>query len=212
MNRNLIIFDMDGTLIDSSEDITISVNFVRENFGLPPLAKDDIVDIINGDRSKLAYGLYGVKDYTPEHRKLFESHYFEQCVKNTYLYDGVLELLEYLHDNGFKLSVATNAYTKFAERMLSHLGVDRYFSNIVGACKVGKAKPDPDMIFHIIEQTPSVERVVMVGDNHTDVYAALNANVEMVFAGWGFGKIESYDKVNFIAHKPSDLLTYLVNN
>lgn len=209
MRKKLIIFDMDGTLIDSSEDITISVNFVRENFGLPPLNKDDVVNIINGDRSKLPFGLYGIPEYTSKHRELFETHYFEQCIKNTYLYDGVLDLLEVLYQDGFELSVATNAYTKFAERMLSHLGVDKYFTNIVGACKVGKAKPDPAMIFHIIDQTAPVERVIMVGDNHTDVYAAMNANIEMVFAGWGFGKIEEFDKVHYIAEKPFDLLKYL---
>jgi len=209
--KALIIFDMDGTLIDSSEDITISVNFVRSNFGLFPLSKDEVVDIINSDRNLFAYRLYNIKEYTPEHRKLFESHYYEQCIKNTYLYDGIKEMIQKLQSLGFYLSVATNAYTKFAEKMLSHLEIDRFFLNIVGACKVKKPKPDPDMIFHIIERSPTVDRVVMVGDNHTDLYAAINANIEMVFANWGFGKIDNLDMVNYIAKEPADLIYYLLS-
>ncbi|MGC8768789.1 HAD family hydrolase [Calditerrivibrio sp.] len=209
--KDIIIFDMDGTLIDSSEDITISVNFVRSNFGLPPLTKTEVVDIINGDRNRLAYGLYGIEEYTPQHRNLFESHYFDQCIKNTHLYEGILDLLEELKRFNFQLSVATNAYTKFAERMLSHLKIDQYFSNIVGACKVKKGKPDPDMIFYILNNSKPVRRVIMVGDNHTDLYAAKNANIEMVFANWGFGKIEDIHNVDFIAKNPMDILNYILD-
>ncbi|MCX8084120.1 MAG: HAD-IA family hydrolase [Calditerrivibrio sp.] len=210
MKDNLIIFDMDGTLIDSSEDITISVNHVRSHFGLPPLSKTSVVDVINGDRSKLAFGLYGIEEYTKEHRDIFETHYYEQCIKNTYLYDGIPDLLAKLKAKGFKMAVATNAYTKFAEKMLSHLGIDRYFVDIVGSCRVNRPKPEPDMIHHIMNNHNPLNRTVMVGDNHTDVFAALNAEIEMIFAGWGFGKISDYNKVHFVAKTPYDIYNFLV--
>lgn len=209
MNKGLLIFDMDGTLIDSSIDITISVNYVRENFGLPPLSVDNVVSIINGKREDLPYKLYNVETYTSEHRRIFESHYIEQCIKNTYVYNGVKEVLEELVSSGYRLAVATNAYTKFAERMLSHLNINKLFNVIVGACKVKSPKPSPDMIYHIINQAENAERVVMIGDNHTDIYAAKNANIEMVFANWGFGEITNQSDVNFIANSPMDLINYL---
>ncbi|MEF3254395.1 MAG: HAD-IA family hydrolase [Deferribacterales bacterium] len=210
MTKGLIIFDMDGTLIDSSVDITISVNYVRKHFGLPKLDIPTVVDIINGKREELAYNLYQVREYTSTHRKLFEEHYIEQCTKNTYVYKGVEELLKELKSLGYTLSVATNAYTKFAEKMLTHLNIDRYFDLIVGACKVEKPKPNPDMLFHIMGKFSNSSINIMVGDNHTDVYAAKNANIDMVFAGWGFGKIENYADVTFVAKTPYDMLNYIV--
>ncbi|MCA1927682.1 MAG: HAD-IA family hydrolase [Calditerrivibrio sp.] len=209
MNKGLLIFDMDGTLIDSSIDITISVNYVRKSFGLPPLSVDNVVSIINGKREELPYNLYHVETYTPEHRRIFEAHYIEQCTKNTYVYDGVKEALHRLISSGYQLAVATNAYTKFAERMLAHLNIDNFFNLIVGACKVKNPKPSPDMIHHIVKQVENVERVVMIGDNHTDVYAAKNANIEMVFANWGFGEVTDYSDVHFIAKHPLEIIDYL---
>lgn len=209
MKKGLIIFDMDGTLVDSSIDITASVNYVRSHFGLPELDVNSVVNIINGDRYKLAFNLYEVETYTPKHRKLFEEHYLEQCVKNISLYDGIEELLSALKDLGYKLAVATNAFTQFAQKMLSHVNIDHYFDLIVGSCMVKNPKPSPDMIHYIIDKTREKAKVVMIGDNHTDIYAAKNAEIEIIFADWGFGKIDTYASIDLIASTPERILDYL---
>lgn len=186
----VVIFDMDGTLIDSQHDITISINHVREkNYGLEPLTNDFVVEAINSYRRNLSKLFYGTEYYHDRDRVLFETHYHEQCIQNPRLYDGIEKLLEYLSNEGTKLAVATNAPGKFANRMLSHLGVADRFSQIIGADMVEKPKPDKAMLQHILQEFGfdyATDRAWMVGDNSKDIEAASNAGITGVFVTWGF--------------------------
>ncbi len=202
----LVIFDMDGTLIDSKKDITISVNFVRKtNHNLPPLSEDEVVEAINKKERNLAYIFYKTKTYEERDRELFEKHYKEQCINNPYLYEGIKEVLEILKENGIKMAVATNAPTKFAKTMLSHLGVENYFCKIIGADKA-KPKPDPTMIYEILDSCGfdrDKDIAFMVGDNPKDVEVAKNAGIEAIYSTWGFQSDFSY---SVTANTPKDIL------
>ena len=186
----IVIFDMDGTLIDSKKDITISVNYIREvNHNLPPLSEDFIVEAINMDVRNLPKLFYGTQEYQGDDKKLFEEHYATQCTQNPYLYDGVLELLKDLKSAGVKLGVATNAPTPFAKRMLSSLGVADMFEMIIGADEVIASKPNPEMLNKILEfcnYNASTDEAWMVGDNSKDMQSAKNASIDGLFALWGF--------------------------
>jgi phosphoglycolate phosphatase len=188
--KKIVIFDMDGTLIDSKKDITISVNYVRKtNHNLPPLSEDFIVEAINMEVRNLPKLFYNTQTYEERDRVLFEKHYKEQCIENPYLYEGVLELLERLKNNGVFLSVATNAPTVFAKTMLEHLQVASMFDVIIGADKVKSSKPDPEMIYdilHFYKYSAGKDRAWVVGDNSKDMMSAKNAGIEAIFASWGF--------------------------
>ncbi|WP_434636308.1 HAD family hydrolase [Sulfurimonas sp. NW7] len=188
--KKIVIFDMDGTLIDSKKDITISVNYVRKtNHNLPPLSEEFIVDAINKEVRNLPKLFYNTEIYEEKDRILFEKHYKEQCIEHPYLYDGVQEMLERLHVKGVKLSVATNAPTQFALTMLEHLHVADLFDMIVGADKVQASKPHPDMIHKILNfysYDAKKDKAWMVGDNSKDIKSAHNAGIEAIFAAWGF--------------------------
>ncbi len=187
--KKIVIFDMDGTLIDSKKDITISVNYVRRvNHGLPPLSEEFIVDAINKKERNLAFLFYGTKEYEERDRELFEKHYHNQCIEHASLYDGVQETLELLHANAVLMGVATNAPTKFAKRMLEHLKIADYFVKIVGADKA-KPKPDPDMVLQILSACnyePQSDKAWMVGDNPKDIEVAKRSGIEAIYATWGF--------------------------
>ena len=195
----IVIFDMDGTLIDSKKDITISINHVRkEHYGLPPLDEQFIVDAINMPVRNLPELFYNTPLYQEKDRHLFEEHYFQQCVKSPYLYDGVGELLEKLKAKHVSLNVATNAPTLFAKRMLTHLGVSDMFDIIIGADEAGASKPDPKMLDIILSNygySFMPHKAWMVGDNSKDIDAAKNVNIDSIFATWGFAKEGEADHV-----------------
>jgi len=207
----IVIFDMDGTLLDSQKDITISVNYVREkNYALAPLSEKFIVDAINMEERNLPKLFYGTELYEKNAKNMFETHYETQCIQNPYLYEGVLQTLQTLRCHEVKLSVATNAPTKFAQRMLSHLGVADMFDVIIGADKVQFPKPDPQMLHDILKHynfDNQQHKAWMVGDNSKDMLSAKSAGIESMFATWGFSPDGEYET---LIHKPKEILSIVL--
>lgn len=203
----VVIFDMDGTLLDSKKDITISVNHIRKlHYNLAPLSENFIVESINMKERNLSMLFYETEIYHDRDRDLFEEHYETQCIKNPYLYDGIKEMLYSLVESGVKVSVATNAPTKFANIMLNHLKVDHLFDVILGADAVDESKPSPQMLEKILEHyrfDKNSHRAWMVGDNSKDMLSAQSAGIDAMFATWGFSP-RSNDKV--IVKKPNEIL------
>ena len=203
----VIIFDMDGTLIDSKKDITISINYIRQlHYSLEPLSEEFVIKAINMDTINLPKMFYGTQDYEEKDKKKFEILYATQCIQNPYLYEGVEDTLKELLACGVKLSVATNAPTQFALRMLKHLGVDEMFDVIIGADKVSASKPDPQMLNEILnfyKFDKQKDKAWMIGDNSKDMLSAKNAEINSVFATWGFTP-----KSNYIPqiHMPKEIL------
>jgi len=188
---NIIIFDMDGTLIDSGYVIANTVNYVRECLGFKPMPRDYILENVNDPDINSAEFFYGIKEFTKYHEKLFKEYYNQNCLTNLVLYDGIKDLLDNLK-NEFKLAVATNANSVYANKMLSHLEINHYFSSVFGYNDVEKPKPNPDMINKILDiHNIKKENAQLVGDSKKDIMAATNAGIDAVLVNWGFS---NYDK------------------
>ncbi|WP_044418638.1 HAD family hydrolase [Halarcobacter anaerophilus] len=181
-----IIFDMDGTLVNSGTSITNTVNYVRENLGFEKMEKNYILEKVNDPAINTAKFFYGTESITQQQKELFENHYRETCLEDLELYEGVFELIDDLSSE-FVLTVATNANSNFAKKMLSHLEIEKYFKTIVGYDSVKKPKPNPEMINKILNKhNIEKENAQLIGDSHKDIIAAKNAGVDWVLVNWGF--------------------------
>jgi phosphoglycolate phosphatase len=205
--QQIALFDMDGTLIDSGLDITLSINHVRQvRYALEPLTVRAVIDAINAPSRNLAQFFYGMEHYENEARSLFEAHYYDQCIQNVTAYEGIDILLETLKQKGFAMGVATNAPGIFARRMLAHLGLESYFDLILGADDVDLPKPHPQMLQKHLDHhayRSGTDYAWMIGDNTKDMEAARKAGIPAIFACWGFSSEGNGD---YCALKPSELL------
>lgn len=187
---NLIMFDMDGTLINSGNMISNTVNYVRENIGLSILEKKHILEKLNDPNINSAEFFYGTKHFTQEQTHLFESYYTKNCLLELEVYEGIEPLLKNLSKE-FKLAVATNASSVFAKKMLKHLDLLGYFEVVYGYDDVSKPKPHPEMVHKIIDAMQSKkENSLLIGDSHKDTQAAFNAGVDSILVNWGFSTYE----------------------
>lgn len=198
-----IIFDMDGTLVDSSFAMTQSVNYVREHLGLAPMAKEELEYYINQPDHHLPRIFYNTEEYNPAHRALFKEHYLNASTQSIALYPDVKEMLHFMSSRA-TLCVATNASDFFARHMLEHLQILEFFDGIVGSNNVPEPKPNPMMLELLMENTQSSkERTWLVGDSIKDEQAAMNADIPFIFANWGYGKS---DTASMKAHNIHELI------
>ncbi|BAF70956.1 HAD family hydrolase [Nitratiruptor sp. SB155-2] len=187
---NYLIFDMDGTLIDSSAIISNSINYVRSKLGLPPMDKRIILEAVNDTSIHRPKFFYGVEEYKKEHVEWFREYYAKNHHKETILYTGVKELLEEIRPY-FHLSLATNAYRESAELILKNLGIYNYFEIIVCGDEVAHPKPAPDMIEKIIDFFGcKKDEIMLIGDGKTDEEAAQAAGIKFLKVNWGWSRYE----------------------
>jgi len=189
MSLKVVIFDMDGTLIDSSITIVNAINYVREHFGFHAFDREYILKRINDHTINPAQVFYHVPSFKPIHERLFSEYYSKNHKKELALYDGVYELLVELKDRGLKLALATNAYRNSTLESLSHLGILDMFDSIVCSDDVVDAKPYPDMLLKILKElNVTRSEAIFVGDGERDEEASKRAGIEYLMVDWGFSE------------------------
>jgi len=185
-----VIFDMDGTVIDSSSVISGAINHVRSKLGLPPLPKDKILTAVNDMQIHSPSYFYGVDEFDTHHIEWFQDYYTKHHTFETRVYEGMRELLEELSKR-CKLALATNAYRVSAMQIIRHLDLEECFDLIVCADDVKHSKPNPDMILKVLDEFEiSADNALVVGDALKDKEAAKKAGVETILVDWGFSNLE----------------------
>jgi phosphoglycolate phosphatase len=196
LSGDLLIFDLDGTLIDSKRDLTDSVNATRGWKGLPPLP-DDIVSayVGNGAPMLIRRALpHCTEEELSEALQFFLNYYREHMLDATTLYPGVREALDRLHHARIPMAILTNKPVKFSIRLVSGLGLSDHFFRIYGGNSFEEKKPHPIGIEKLVEEASADKaRTVMVGDSAIDVMTARNANVQACGVSWGF-QPETFEK------------------
>ena len=212
MNK-ILIFDLDGTLIDSREDLAYAVNLTRADYGLPPLSLQTVVSYV-GD------GIYnqmkrGFSDATfdwdlEEVVNVDRKHYSEHLLDKTKAYPGVIETLQKLKSE-FKLAVVTNKPDDCARTILGGLGILPLLDTVVGGGRTVKLKPDPEPLRLAMAETQSeTEGSWVVGDHRTDLGAAVNTGLKGCFCAYGFG-IQDNQPADAIIHSFPELAEILLN-
>lgn len=186
-----IIFDLDGTLIDSVTDLANSVNFTLAEIGLPGHTTEEIRSYVGDGVQKLIKRSLGQThlDKFDDAFAIFMEHYGSHCIDNTFLYQGVDETLPKLAQN-YLLAVLTNKSVKFSLNILQALEVETYFKQVLGGDSFYTKKPDPEGIFYLADKwsIDPVSEMVMVGDHATDIEVGQRAGCKTVFIEGGIGE------------------------
>jgi len=204
----VLIFDLDGTLVDSKKDLTASVNHVRSTFHLPELTEYEISTFIGDGAQMMIQRALGA-DAGPADvhagLQLFLSYYREHMLDQSALYPGVDETLERLGD--FQLAVLTNKPIRFSRTMLEGLGILHRFAAVYGGNSFERKKPDPVGVFQILTDTKGQpEKTWMIGDSAVDVLTGRNAGVKTCGVSWGYAT-DSFKATppDFLIHRFEEL-------
>lgn len=189
---DIVGFDLDGTLLDTSGDLTAAVNHTLALIGRPAFTVDEVKLMIgNGAKVMLQRGLERSGGCTDELMKQYMpvllDFYGENLAHHSEAYPGLVEAMDALHAQGVKLAICTNKYERFARALIEQMGLSQRFDTIVGGDTMGagKAKPHAAPIQEMIRRCGG-GRTVFLGDSINDTLAARNAGIPSIAVSFGF--------------------------
>jgi phosphoglycolate phosphatase len=188
---DILVFDLDGTLVESSGDITRALNRMLAEKGGGSLARRDVVPLLGEGVTHLVTSALAIAGLDPDERLVSECasryrrFYAEEPVRDSYLYPGVTETLEALARTGVRMGVCTNKDEDLAREVLTLLGVVDHFVSVVGGDRLAVRKPDPAHLLTAVEEAGgSARNSALVGDSAIDVECARRAGVTCYVVGW----------------------------
>ena len=208
----LVLFDLDGTLIDSKVDIANAVNLTLADLGLPLRSLEEIFSFV-GDGVKrllqLSVGEANVEQYE-EALRIFRQHYLAHCLDTTEFYPKIWDILSSM--NGRQCAIVTNKTLEYTVRIIDGLRASENFVAIECPRDSSELKPDPGMLLRVLEKLKiSADRTLMVGDSTNDVRAAQSIGVPACAVGYGYGNREKVMALQpeYYCEHPDDLLDLL---
>ena len=205
----LIIFDLDGTLIDTREDIANACNFALEQCGYPTHALEEYNMLVGRGIDKLFRGAMPAEEVCEETvarmRSIFVPYYNEHKCDFTKPYSGIQEALDELAAKGFRFAVASNKYQEGTEQLVEKFFGRHKFVRILGQRDGKPIKPDPLIVEVAMEGMPGITRneVVYCGDSDVDMQTGIGAGVRTIGVTWGFRtreELEAYAPYALIDH------------
>ena len=187
---SFLVFDLDGTLVDSSVDLANAVNALLAELGRPPLPKRTIIGMVGEGASVLvrrALTAASLDPDTPAALERFLAHYDPHLLDHTRPYPGIVDVLDTLAER-VAMAVLTNKPARATHVMLDGLGMKKYFRGIIGGDTSLGRKPAPAGLLHLAADA-GIEpaRVLMVGDSAVDLATARNAGTRICLVRYGFG-------------------------
>lgn len=216
MKKKVIIFDLDGTLLNSLEDLKNSTNYALQKFSYPTRTIDEIRQFVGNGVAKLIERAIPNGKNNPNFEEcldIFKKDYAKNMYNNTCAYNGILELLESLKNKKYKVAVVSNKFDLAVKDLCK-----RYFPDLIDLA-IGenealgiKKKPAPDTVFQALKiLNLNSENAIYVGDSDVDIMTAKNSNMKCLSVTWGF-RDENFLKENnaqHIIHTPKEIVDYL---
>lgn len=196
-----IIFDLDGTITDSSEGIINSVLYALQKIGIRENDTEKIKQFIGPPLSESLQLHYGLSEKEArEAVPIYREYFSAKGIYENRLYPGARETLQELHRKGLSIYMATSKPTVYTHQILKHFAINPYFRHLVGASLNGQRVHKPDIIRTLLEEQPSIDknRAVMVGDRKYDIAGAHQNGLKAIGITWGYGSVEElYDQKPF---------------
>lgn len=216
IDAGLVVFDLDGTLVDSSVDLANAVNALILELGGPPLAEPAIIGMVGEGASVLvrrALTAASLDPETPHALERFLAHYDPHLLDHTVPYPGMVETLDWIGTRK-PMAMLTNKPALATESILEGLALHRHFREVIGGDTAFGRKPDPAGLTHIAASAGvAPARVLMVGDSPVDLATARNAGTQICLARYGFGYRFAPDDFRgdeLFIDSPGDLVELLV--
>ena len=207
--KKLIIFDMDGTLVDSSITLVNAINHVRDNLSLEPMSEDKILSKLNDHTINSAKYFYEADSFKADHEVWFSQYYKDNHKRELRLYSKIKGLLDELKEKGFKLAIATNAYRISTNQSLIYLDIKDYFDVVACSDEVKRGKPYPDMLYKILDKLNiEAKDTIFIGDGERDEVASKNAKIDYIMVHWGFSTHKEEDAVSTISQLKKKILEF----
>lgn len=215
LKDHAIIFDLDGTLLDTLDDLTASVNAAMAACGLPPHSRDEVRNFVGNGVMRLIERCVEGGQENPQFKKAygaFRLHYASHCQEHTAPYEGIIQMLGKLRIQGVPVAVVSNKFDAAVKKLC-----DAYFSGLVPVA-IGEKdginkKPAPDTVLAALKQLKMpVESAIYVGDSEVDIQTAHNAGTGLISVCWGFKTREFLTENGAvkIAETPGQLYDMLV--
>lgn len=217
--KKTVIFDLDGTLLDTIEDLGNATNYALERCGFAQHAPESYRQMVGNGVTKLIERALPVDARTPDTieqvRGVFREYYDAHLTDCTRPYDGMPELLRALRDSDVAIAVASNKYDSAVKRLISHFFGDLEWAAVEGHIADYPTKPDPSIVFRILSEHPTPKaQVLYVGDSGVDMETARRACVESVGVTWGFRPVSELRDchADHIIYNPADIMPLVMEN
>lgn len=219
MKKKLVIFDLDGTLLNTITDLAKACNYALEKLGFPT-HQEDAYKIFVGNGIDILFERalpenFKSDDYVQKMRGYFVPYYNEHSKDFTAPYPGIIELLRELKKNNIKIAVASNKYHEATLEVVENYFPEIEFDVVFGHRNGYQPKPHPAIVLDILEicKIENKQNVLYVGDTSVDMNTAKNAEIPAVGVTWGFRSEEELRSCNpdFIIHQPIELLSVALN-
>ena len=205
-----VIFDLDGTLLNTLEDLKDAANFALSEFGYPKRSLEEIRCFVgNGVRKLIERAVPKYCENIDEFLCVFKKNYSENMCNNTVPYNGILKILKDLQDNGVKIGVVSNKFDSAVKELCK-----KYFGNLVDIA-VGQSddvpkKPAPEGVFKVMKEL-GAEKIstVYIGDSEVDVQTAKNSGLPCIGVTWGFRNKNDLQGADYIIDNPCDIISVI---